>query len=374
VLSSWIYDCFETLLYLRAIGGAGSGKSELIKRIGMISYRTMTANGAGSVSSLFRSLERYKGTVLLDEADLQQSDTESDMIKFYNLGAMRGQPIMRSEKATGPNGEETFEPVAFQTFCPKLIAMRKDFKDDAVGSRSLTLKLNPREMTELRAAGVPLTINREIRDRAQALRNLLCRWRLETWQEEIPIDFDLYEMTISPRLNQVAGPLLAIARDDPGQQEEIRNTLKEYYAETIIGSSMTIGARVLEAMWKIFQYDDLRKAMKTEADGSQLIKVGDVTRIANDLINEMNDTGDDEADDNNKRKGQELSSQRIGRIIRGDLQLKVSERRRDGFWVYWNEPRMLGLATRYGINPDDFKPMIKENPTVAPQARQGELV
>lgn len=368
VLSTWVYDCFETVIYLRAMGGAGSGKSELIKRIGLISYRTMTANGAGSTSSLFRSLERYKGVVLLDEADLQQSDTENDMIKFYNLGAMRGNPIWRTIEVTGPNGEKDWEAVSFQTFCPKLIAMRKDFRDDAVGTRSLTLKLNPREMTELRAAGVPLTINQEIRARAQALRNLLCRWRLETWQPEIGVDFDLYDMTISARLNQVAGPLLAIARDDAAQQEEIRHTLREYYLETIIGQSMTLGARVLEAMWKIYQYPDLRKGMKVEADGSELIKVGDVTRITNDLINEMNDTGEEE-DGSEKRKGQEMSSQRIGRIIRTDLQLKVSERRRDGFWVYWNGPRMEGLSTRYGINPEDFKPVVKE----PARARQGDL-
>ena len=65
--------------------------------------------------------------------------------------------------------------------------------------------------------------------------------------------------------------------------------------------------------------------------------------------------------DKNKRKGTELSPQRIGRIIRAELQLKVSERRRDGFWVYWNGPRMLGLSTRFGINPEDFKPAVKDN-------------
>jgi hypothetical protein len=377
VLSTWVYDCFETVIYLRAMGGAGSGKSELIKRIGLISYRTMTANGAGSTSSLFRSLERYRGVVLLDEADLQQSDTENDMIKFYNLGAMRGNPIWRTIEVTGVNGEKDWEAVSFQTFCPKLIAMRKDFRDDAVGTRSLTLKLNPREMTELKAAGVPLTINQEIRARAQALRNLLCRWRLETWQPEIPVDFDLYDMTISPRLNQVAGPLLAIAQDDQSQQDEIRHTLREYYKESIISQSMTIGARVLEAMWKIYQYPDLRKQMiKLEADGSELLKVGDITRLTNELINEMNDTGEEGEDDNNNRKkdNKELSSQRIGRIIRTDLQLRVSERRRDGFWVYWNGPRMLGLTTRYGINAEDFKPAVKDNGLGLPKPKQAGML
>jgi len=357
VLTTWVYDCFETVIYLRAMGGAGSGKSELIKRIGMICYRTMTANGAGSTSSLFRSLERYKGTVLLDEADIQQSDTENDMVKFYNLGAMRGNPIWRTVEVTGPNGEKDWEAVSFQTFCPKLIAMRKEFRDDAVGTRSITLKLSSAEMTELKAAGISLTVNNMMRARAQAIRNLLVRWRLETWQPEIEVNADLYDMSISARLNQVAGPLLALAQNDLSQQEEIRHILREYYRESIISQSMTIGARVIEAMWKIWQYPDLRKEMlRQESTGEYIIKIGDITRIANELINEMNDTGDKEEEDSKRFGSRELSSQKIGRIIRTELQLRVSERRRDGFWVYWNEPRMIGLSTRFGINPENFKP------------------
>lgn len=371
VLSTWLYDSFETVIYLRAMGGAGSGKSELVKRIGLVCYRTMTANGAGSTSSLFRAVERYKGVTLLDEADLQQSDTEADMIKFYNLGAMRGNPIWRTVEVTGPNGEKDWEERAFQTFCPKLIAMRKDFRDDAVGTRSLTLKLVPREMTELKAAGIPLTINQSIRARAQALRNLLLRWRLETWQPEIEVDPEFYDLTISPRLNQVAGPLLAIARDDPEQQEDIRQTLREYYAETIITQSMTMQARVIEAMWKIWNYPDLHKEMvRVEAEGSEIIKIGDVTRITNDIINEMNDEEDEGGDDGDAKKpGREVKSQRIGRIIRNELQLQVTTRRRDGFWVYWNGPRMEGLSTKFGINPADFGPKEGENGSKA--AKQG---
>jgi hypothetical protein len=377
VLSTWIYDAFETCIYLRAMGGAGSGKSELMRRIGMVCYRTMTANGAGSTSSLFRAVERYKGAVLLDEADLQASDTEQDMIKFYNLGAMRGNPIWRTVEIKGPDGGRDFEERSFQTFCPKLIAMRKEFADDAVGTRSLTLKLVPREMMELRAANIPLTVNQAIRTRAQALRNLLLRWRLETWQSEIEVDPELYDMTISARLNQVAGPLLAIAQDDPEQQEDIRRTLREYYAETILTQSMTLQARVIEAMWKIWNMPDLHKdCVKVEADGSQVMKIGDITKITNDIINEMNDEeGGDDEEDGKKNRSREVKSQRIGRIIRNELQLQVSSRRRDGFWTYWNEPRMLGLSNKFGINPADFGPNLTPDPSPAGEGkrRQGNL-
>ena len=204
-----------------------------MRRLGLICYRTMTANGAGSTSSLFRALERYKGTVFIDEADIQNSDTENDMVKFYNLGAMRNNPIWRTVEVTGPDGNKDWETVSFQTFCPKLVAMRKEFRDDAVGSRSLTFKLQPREMTELKAAGIPLSITAGMREKARAMRNLLVRWRLETWQPNIEVDLEFYDLTISARLNQVAGPLLAIAAEDPEQQEEIRQNLREYYRDDL---------------------------------------------------------------------------------------------------------------------------------------------
>jgi len=55
-LLTWIYDCFNTIPYLRAMGEAGAGKSELMSRVGLVCYRLMRANGAGSSSSLFRSV------------------------------------------------------------------------------------------------------------------------------------------------------------------------------------------------------------------------------------------------------------------------------------------------------------------------------
>jgi hypothetical protein len=366
ILSTWIYDCFETVIYLRAIGGAGSGKSELMKRIGMLCYRNMSASGAASTPSLFRAVERWKGTVFIDEADLQQGgDTTDDMVKFYNSGAMKdGGGVWRSQEMNGPNGEKDWDISSFQTFCPKMIAMRRDFKDDAVGTRSITLNLVPRETIELLEADIPLSINNEIRARAQAYRNLLLRWRLETWQEEILVDPSFYDKTISARLNQVAGAMLAIAYNDAEQQEDIRRTLREYYAETIMNQSLGMGARVLEALWKIWKYPDLHAKIQTHDDGRFKIKIGDITRITNDIINEMNDSDEDEGDDHKPMR--EVKSQRIGSIIRKELMFEMLPRERDGFKMVWNEPRMKGLSNKYGINPEDFGPPAEAEKPVQP--------
>ncbi|MBE3040480.1 MAG: toprim domain-containing protein, partial [Chloroflexi bacterium] len=360
ILQTYLFDAFQSTIYLRALGDTGSGKSEFITRVGIACYRMMMASGMDSVSSLFRSVDRYHGTVIIDEADIQMSDTESDMIKFYNQGAFKGRPVMRVKEMIGPDGEKTWEPVTFQVFCPKLIGVRKEFRDDAVGTRSLTLKLVAKEPAELIAAKVPLVIDREMLERSQALRNLLVRYRLENWQPEIPINPDWYDLTISARLNQVAGPLLAIAKDDPDQQEEIRQVLRDYYAETILNRSMTKGARVLEAMWKIWNYPDLHKDMvKPDEEGNQLIRNADITRITNEIMDEMNETGSEESHEDDpawKKNRKELTPNTVARIIRDDFQIRMSNRKRDGFWVYWNEPRMVGLSFKYGIIPADFGP------------------
>lgn len=359
ILETYLYDAFPSTIYLRAMGGAGAGKSEFILRVGLCCYRMMQASGTDSTASLFRAVHRYRGTVLVDEADMQYSDTESEMVKFYNQGAFKGRPIMRTREITLEDGSKDWETVAYNIYSPKLIGMRKDFKDDAVGTRSLTLKLTSREMPELVKAGIPLNVDQNILAKASAIRNLLIRYRLETWQPEIAIDPAWFDLSISPRLNQVAGPLLAMAREDPEQQEDIRHTLRDYYQETIISQSMTLAARVIEAIWKIWNYPDLHKeCVKNDEEGAQLIKIGDITKITNQIINEMNDEEEDDDDEERSKftKRKELKSQRVGRIIREELQFQVTERRRDGFWMIWNEPRLVGLSTKFGVNPTDFGP------------------
>lgn len=369
ILETWLYDCFPSTIYLRAMGSAGAGKSEFVLRVGLACYRMMQASGTDTTASLFRAVHRYGGTVLIDEADITYSDTDNEMIKFYNQGAFKGRPIMRTREITLEDGSKDWETVAYNIYSPKLIGMRKDFKDDAVGTRSLTIKLVTREMPELVKAGIPLNVDRSILEKAQALRNLLLRFRLENWQPEIPIDPAWFDLAISPRLNQVAGPLLAIARDDPDQQADIRQVLRDYYQETILNQSMTLAARVIEALWKIWRYPDLHKAMiRVDEEGRAMIKVGDVTRIANEIMDEMNDTDGGDDGDNPRRQRSEVKSQRVGRILREELMLQVSERRRDGFWVFWNEARLTGLSVKYGVNPDNFGPVAEK-----PKAVQGRL-
>jgi hypothetical protein len=383
LINTWVYDCFSATSYLTFMGETGAGKSELMFRIGMCTYRPMSLSGASSVSSFFRMVNKYKGTVMIDEGDLQKSDTTQDVIKFYNQGAMKGRPITKMVDVVLPDGRHDYQEVAFQTYCPKMNTLKKLMYDDAVTSRSIVIKLQPRETIELVKAGIPLNINEDIRNRAQAVRNLLVRYRMEKWQEEIEVNNSYYDLTISARMNQIAGSLLMMAEDEPEQQEMIKENLREYYRESQISKSMTLEARVIEALWTIYTF---MKDFVVYMDGVECIRTGKVADVANQIINRMNsadgeadsDDEDDESEDQNSRykkksKPKAMTAHKVGQMVRNSIQLETTKRKADGFYIKFDPIRLEGLAMRYGVDIDSLEPIVTVDPLIDPEKSKKAL-
>jgi hypothetical protein len=352
VLLTWLYDAFSAIPYLRATGDYGSGKSELMKRIGHICYRLMITGGAGSSASLFRALDEYKGTAFMDEMDLSDGgDMTGDLIKILNMGAMRGNPIWRLNETTKPDGTRDYEPTAYSIFGPKLIAMRKDFKDQAVTSRCLTIKLMGKDPLELKARGVKLHTDNEFFEQAAAIRNLLVRWRLAKWQPEIVLGEDLMDLEVPARLNQVTMPLKAIAMDDPELMKDIITFVRSLNDELVLERSMGLDARVMDALVAIRE-DPKYKGFLSEGivDGygdCYYTATKHITGVVNGIIDEMNvDEGDD--DETKKKKSRGTTSHTVGRIVRHELQLPT-RRRNLGYIVIYDDLKMDVLKIRYGL-------------------------
>ncbi len=384
ILVSWVYDSFPAVPYLRANGEPGSGKSELMLRIALICNRRFIASGASSTSSLFRTMQSYNfPTLFLDEMDQSKSDAASDIAKLLNQGAMRdGAPITKSVEVV-IDGKKTYEVEVYKVYCPKLLAMQGYFWDRAIETRCLSIQLQPRDPIELKAAHIPYHITEEMKREAVAMRNLLLRWRLETWRYR-EMKEEYINENISSRLNQVTWPMQALAEEDGNTElrHEINSFLEEYYRFLTQDKNMTVEARIIEAMWTIYKYPDTHSEMvEREADGREKIKIGHISKMANQIIAWMNmeeDEDEDDGGDANKQKASfkkakfEMSPQKVGRRLRDKLQIETSERSKDGYSAYWNQIHMEALAKRYGINVDGLEPPVKkaEATTGQPQTAQ----
>ena len=105
------------LPYLRLHGEYGSGKTRFLQVIGSICRTPIFAGGASTVSPLFHLLDRFGGTLVLDEADFRFSDERAQLVKILNNGNVTGFPVLRSESV---NGRE-YRPIPYQVFGPKII-------------------------------------------------------------------------------------------------------------------------------------------------------------------------------------------------------------------------------------------------------------
>lgn len=202
-LMTWFHDRFTAVPYLRFLGETDSGKTRFLMAVGALCYRGIMAGGAITVSPIFRLLDMYRGTFLIDEADFKDSNAWSEIIKVLNCGYTDTIPVLRSES----NGT-SFDVRAFQTYGPKILSTRKRFQDDALESRCLTYETaSDRNIRDDIQRQLPQEFNVE----AQELRNVLLRFRFENYQT-IRID-ESELLDLEPRTTQIAASLLACCRD-----------------------------------------------------------------------------------------------------------------------------------------------------------------
>jgi hypothetical protein len=261
VMLTWVYDRFTAVPYLRAIGDYGSGKTRLIQVTGSVSYRGIMAGGATTSSPVFRLLDRYKGTLVVDEADFGQSDMYADLIKILNTGYMVGFPVLRSER----NGtDDGWEPTAYFTYGPKILATRGEFKDKALESRMFTHTMNGSPMR----ANVPLLLSKSFWVEACALRNQLLLWR---FQHATSVELDPYERIagVEPRLNQIILPMKSVM-SSPAAKKTFDELIQEYQVHMREDRGLTLEAMLARAVLDLkrarrpLHLDAVRERVKEE--------------------------------------------------------------------------------------------------------------
>lgn len=238
VLLTYIYDNFSEIPYLRVIWDYGSGKSRLLKTIWSICYNPMITNWWTSLSAIFRMIEKFKWTLVIDEADMIWSDTNNDMIKLYNNWYQKWQPIMRADWVW-------FEVNCYEVYCPKIIGGRMEFKDKATESRCLT-----NIMKKSNRQDIPISITQDFYNESQTLRNKLMKFRYDYYDtvtiENINIEW------LEPRLVQIINPILSLIEKD-STKEIIINFLKWKQKDIIEERRQSVLWVVLNIIYNKFQ-------------------------------------------------------------------------------------------------------------------------
>jgi len=347
VLFTWMYDAFRVVPYLRALGDYGTGKSRFIETIGNLCYRPIFTFGATTLSPIFRLLDKYRGTLVLDEADFQKSDESAYIIKLLNAGNRAGGILMRTKDLGRGQG---YVVDVFSIYGPKIIATRRKFADRALESRCLTKEMGGSTVRP----DIPVVLPERFDVEAQQLRNKLLAYRMFYWQPSQDVDYNAVDHSIEPRLNQVTLALKTLV-DDETLRREIDEFIREYNKQLVVERSMTLTAKVLEALVRIRS----QVAYSLDEEGRPIwdFTLKNVARVTNEIIDEENeDDVDEDEDETPKRRRKRVSPKKVGFIARNYLQL-ATERLSSGplrgrYAIIWDEQRILALCKRYGVEPE----------------------
>ena len=168
IVHTWLHDRLEISTFLNITSATKRcGKTLLLELLTSLVYRPMPVSGRITSAALFRTIELYAPTLLLDEADTFMGD-DPELRGVVNGSQRRSMAYV--VRAVG----QDYEPRQFGTFCPKAISGIGDLPDTVL-DRSLTILLERRTQ---------FVGNRSLwRDRdEQAIKNLrrmLARWTID---------------------------------------------------------------------------------------------------------------------------------------------------------------------------------------------------
>jgi hypothetical protein len=273
VLLSWIYDKLPVCPYLCALGASSTGKTRFIQTVGSVCYKPFTASGSVTASPVFRILDRFRGTLIVNEFD-HIGEYNNEIIVIFNNGFEADFPVTRTE------GDEKKEVRVFQVYGPKLFAARKRKSDWAFESRLLTIP-----MKETRRKDIPPFLLDDFHNKALELRNKLLMFRFRHYAEESIIHTELFP-NIRGRLRQTLLSITSVIHDEVFLQKaqefatELEKSLKN-----IKGFDLdTFVYQVLIEQWEqgevMPQIKEIAKKVKELADLDKLSSkaVGNIVR------------------------------------------------------------------------------------------------
>lgn len=328
IMMAWIYDRLNTISYLRFQGDTGCGKSRALDVIGRLCYKPLMMAGAVTPAPIYREIRRFRGTVILEEADFKDTTEKGEVITILNCGFERNRPVIRCSRDNPDNLE------ILPCFGPKVFATRFKFNDIALEARCLT-----HVMEETDREDISPLLGSKFFIRIGNLRNKLLLWRLKNLNsidpdavEEIEIAGDNY---LEPRLKQLGLPFAIPFKDQPDVLERFKDFLRIYQAEKIEERYESTQGRVVTGLFKM-----------ADLHGKNMVSS---STIVNCLTEDFK---------------MEIKSGTVGKILKS-LHVVTSNRRVAGTrarYLKWDDKLMRKLLRRYMPSEEikEYEPLFEE--------------
>jgi hypothetical protein len=141
ILMAWVHHetAIHSPILLATSAEANSGKTTLLNVVSFLVPRGMSCVGT-SEASLFRSVEMWTPTIIVDEADTILVENEP-LRAVINSGYTRGSGVLRCI------GDDN-TPHLFMTFCPKALGMKGRKLPDTTLSRCTIIEMRRKKNTE----------------------------------------------------------------------------------------------------------------------------------------------------------------------------------------------------------------------------------
>jgi hypothetical protein len=332
VLFTWVYDAFHEVPYVRVRGGYGSGKTRFLLTVGSLCRLPIFASAASTVSPIFRLVDAFRGTLILDEGDFRFSDEKAEIVKILNNGNAKGFPVLRTEVSS----RKEFDPRAYHVFGPKIVATRGFFQDRALESRCVTEDMRGGAIrTE-----IPLNLDGRFHDEARSIRNQLLLYRLRHFHDRRG-DLEAGAQELEPRLRQIFGPLVSVI-GDPRDRERVVKLIGRLNDDLLDERSEAAEAQVLSVI----------RDLVAQGPGTRLA-IQDITRL---FLARYGDQYE-----------RRVTPRWIGSLVRRRLGLRPS--RSTGIFTLGPEDvaRLRQLYTRYGVEPmrEEHSPHATTNDAIA---------
>lgn len=219
-------------------GPSGSGKNRLAMALMMLSYRPFFEMSTYRIPSLYRPLDLWQGTLVLDEADFGNTGEKSELTHFLDCRA-QGSPIKRQD----PNNVE--DTHSFENFGLTILTQRKTFDDNALEDRSI-----PFHSEKTDKADLPTVETDEMLKEGLELQDMLLYLRLQYFKE-VKIDKTCrIENVTSHRLNSSLLPAVALSKFEPSIMKIIKENVEKVERLKVEQKAGTLDGLIVNTLWE----------------------------------------------------------------------------------------------------------------------------